>query len=613
MRTTRILAAGLAAALSLPALSPPVQAAPAADEKLIVEGVRLPRPQSEVAASVTVVSREEIEALGVDFVAEALATVPGVTVNQTGAFGGQTSVRIRGAASEQTLVLVDGVPVNDGASPGGGFDFARLDPAQIERIEVLRGPQSTFWGTDAIGGVVSITTRRPERGRGGSVFVEGGSFSTFRAGAALQAAGDAGDFRLGVSGLSTDGISKADEDNGNRESDGYEGVSVSGRGGLNLPGGARLDASLLYTDAESEFDRFAAGAQGSVGDGDDLALSEEVAGTVSLRVPTLDGRLEHLLLAGRTELERESLADGASAFSAEAERNVLRYQGTFRAGEAARLAVGAEREEVDAFDDGIAIEGLFALLEANPARGLTLSAGLRRDEHQRFGAETTARLGASWQATPETVVRASWGEGFKAPTLFQTTFFCCGATAPNPDLAPETSEGFDAGVEWSHAGGRAGLALTLFSLETENQIDFDFLTGTYANIRRVDSRGVELSAELALTPWAQAALDYAFVDAENADGDALRRVPRHSGSLVLTVDGGGPFSGTLWVRHNGEEPDGVAEVDGWTRVDLAGRWQATEEVELFARIENLLDAEYQQILGYGTPGRSGTLGLRLRW
>ncbi|MEE4384358.1 MAG: TonB-dependent receptor [Pseudomonadales bacterium] len=604
---------GAAAAILACALSPPALAAPDAVETLIVEGVRLARPQSEVATSVTVVSREQIEALGVDFVAEALATVPGVTVNQTGAFGGQTSVRLRGAASEQTLVLIDGVPVNDGASPGGGFDFARLDPAQIERIEVLRGPQSTFWGTDAIGGVVSITTRRPEAGRGGSVFVEGGSFSTFRAGAALEAAGDAGDLRLGVSGLSTDGISKADEDNGNPESDGYEGLSVSGRGGLNLPGGARLDASLLYTDATADFDRFAVGAQGSVGDGDDQALSEEYAGTVSLRVPTLDGRLEHLLLAGRTELERESLADGTSAFSAEAERNILRYQGTFRAGEASRLAVGAEREEVDAFDDGIAIEGLFALLETSPAQGLTLSAGLRRDEHQRFGAETTARLGASWQATPETVFRASWGEGFKAPTLFQTTFFCCGATAPNPDLAPETSEGFDAGVEWTAPGGRAGLAVTLFSLETENQIDFDFLTGTYANLRRVDSRGVELSAELALTPWAQASLDYAFVDAENADGDALRRVPRHSGSLVLSLDAGGPFSGTLWVRHNGEEPDGAVEVDGWTRVDLAGRWQATEEVELFARIENLLDTEYQQVLGYGTPGRSGTVGVRLRW
>lgn len=162
-------------------------------------------------------------------------------------------------------------------------------------------------------------------------------------------------------------------------------------------------------------------------------------------------------------------------------------------------------------------------------------------------------------------------------------------------------------------GGRTGLAVTLFSLETENQIDFDFLTGTYANLRRVDSQGLELSAELALTPWAQASLDYAFVDAENADGDALRRVPRHSGSLVLSLDAGGPFSGTLWVRHNGEESDGAADVDGWTRVDLAGRWQATEEVELFARIENLLDAEYQQVLGYGTPGLSGTVGVRLRW
>ena len=165
-------------------------------DEVVVYGTRLPQPASEIGSSVTVIAADDIEALGADFLLDVVTTAPSVTINQNGAFGGSASVRIRGAGSEQTLVIVDGIVVNDPTSPGGGFNFARLDPANIERIEVLRGPQSTLWGTDAIGGVINIVTKRPKQGVGGSVFAQGGSFGAFRGGAEISNANDRYDIRL---------------------------------------------------------------------------------------------------------------------------------------------------------------------------------------------------------------------------------------------------------------------------------------------------------------------------------------------------------------------------------------------------------------------------------
>ena len=244
------------------------------DDVLTVYGVRLDQPATEVGSSVSILTADDIDALGASHALDAIATVPGVTINQNGAYGGFASVRIRGASSEQTLVIIDGVVANDTTSPGGGFDFARFDAANIDRIEVLRGPQSTLWGTDAIGGVVNIVTKRPEQGFHGNVFAQTGSFNTLRAGAEIGGASDRFDFRLAATGISTDGISKADEINGNTEKDGHDSNSVSAKAGVTLAGDARLQASVLWTDAESEFDSFSFGSQGNIADGDEMSWLE---------------------------------------------------------------------------------------------------------------------------------------------------------------------------------------------------------------------------------------------------------------------------------------------------------------------------------------------------
>ena len=583
-------------------------------DELIVQGSRLDQTQSEIGSSVSIITADEIETFGFDFAADAIAQAPGVTVNANGPFGGTASVRIRGASSEQTLVLIDGVAVNDTTSPGGGFDFARLDTENIERIEILKGPQSTLWGTDAIGGVVSITTKRPEFGLQASAFGEYGSFNTVRSGASLAGASDIVDLRLAVTGISSDGISKADAGNGNTEEDGYEALTIAAKGGVNISSDARLSADLLWTDAETEFDSFSFGSEGSVADGDEVSETKEVSANVSLTGLLFDGRLENLLLVGYSDIVRDNFTNGAPSFNSEGERTLLRYQGTLRINDANTLAFGAEREESVSGDGGTSLDGLFALYELKPIEALTLTGGLRFDDHETFGSETTARVAAAFNPIETLTLRGSWGEGFKAPTIFQTTYFCCGATEPNSDLQAERSEAFDVGIDWRSPDGRLEAGLTYFDQDTDNQINFAFAIGGYENIDRVRSKGVEAYGAYQMTDWLRASATYAYIDAKDGDGDPLIIVPEHSGDVTLSVDPDGPFSGAVLFRYNGEETNSDGStLDSWTRIDVTGRFAVTDTAELFGRVENLLDEEYQQVLGYGTPGLSGSVGVRLRY
>ena len=601
---------------AMPAIAQSSAEADSRQNTVIVEGSRLNLTATEIGSSVSIITADDIDKLGYDFALDAIASAPGVTINQNGSFGGSATVRIRGASSEQTLVLIDGVPVNDASSPGGGFNFARVDTENIERIEVLKGPQSTLWGTDAIGGVVSITTKEAEPGLGGSVFGEYGSFNTLRAGASIENAVEQGDFRLAITGTSSDGISKADEDDGNSEEDPYESLTLSANGGLSLGSDARLSANLLWTDAESEFD--ASGGPG--GDSDRLSATEELSANVSLTGSLLNGQLDNLLLVGYSDISRENFTDGAPSFSAEGDRMLYRYQGTLTINPQNTLAFGAEREDSTANEDDTSIDGLFALYAYKPSDQVTLTGGVRIDDHERFGSETTGRVAAAYNPTDMLTLRASWGQGFKAPTIFQTTFFCCGATEPNADLEPETSEAFDIGLDWRSADGRTEAGVTYFDQETENQIDFSFAVGGYQNIERVESSGVEIYGSYQLSDWFNISADYAYIDAEDGDGNPVVRIPEHSGDITLTVDPDGPFAGSILVRYNDEEQDDTdfdgapdTPVDSWTRVDLAANYEFNNGVELFGRVENLLNEDYQQILGYGTPDLSGYFGIRLRY
>lgn len=579
-------------------------------DSVIVYGVRLEQPRAEVGSSVTVISADEIEALGVDYVIDAISLVPGVTINQNGSLGGAASVRIRGAASAQTLVIIDGVAVNDPGAPGGGFDFARLDPASIDRIEILRGPQSTLWGSDAMGGVINIVTKRPGNGFGGDVFLQGGSYGSLRGGASASGSGERFSFRIAAVHSSTDGISKADEVHGNTEADAYESQTVSAVAGL-IVGKARLQATVLRTDADTEFDSFFFGAPGNVADGDERSKTEETAASVTLQLPLFGDNLENLFLVGYSDIDRRSFANGQPGFESAGDRLAYRYQGTLTANENHRFAFGIEHEHSEAGDAHSSIDGLFALYEWRTTDSLTLTAGARNDDHDQYGNEITGRFAAAYNPHEQITLRSSWGEGFKAPTLFQTTFFCCGATEPNAELKPETSQALDIGITVRTADGRGEVGLTWFDQDTENLIDFSFAIGAYENVAAATSDGVELAARYQISDWLEASINATWIDARDGAGIALARVPKRSGDLAFAINPEGRLSGTLLVRYNDKEQDASGGVDAWTRVDVSSRFVLSDSITVFARIENLLDRHYQQVPGYGTPGLSGFIGARL--
>lgn len=582
-------------------------------ETMVVKASRLQQNIYEIGSSVDVIASEDIEALGYSYVIDALASVSGVTINQNGSFGGRGGVRIRGASSAQTLVLIDGVPVNDASSPGGGFDFARLDPTVVERIEILKGPHSTLWGSDAIGGVVSIETKQPEGPLGGNIFLEYGAHDTFRGGAELSNANEVGDFRFSVSTTESDGISKADEDNGNPEDDAFESTTYALRGGLNLHGESRLNLSVLSTEADTEFDGFSFGAQGSVGDADERSETDELLAQANLIIPSFDGRLLSTFTVGYSDIERDNVSNGVPSFSAEGERQIYRYQGRFDINETNQLGFGVEQEQSEAEDIDNDVTGTYLLYEWQALDALTLTFGMRADESDHFDREVTGRAGIAYQLNDNVTLRGSWGEGFKIPTLFQTTFFCCGAAAPNVDLQPEEADAFDMGIDWRSADGLSDISVTYFQQDIENLITFSFAAGGYENIAKAESEGVEISFGHQFATWFGVSGSYAYIDAIDEFGQALIGVPEHSGDLQINFAPTQALKFNVLVRYNGDEEDAGGIVAHWTRVDVAGRYAITENLQLFARIENLLDEEYQQILGYGTQGTSFSGGLRMQF
>ncbi|MFC7290428.1 TonB-dependent receptor plug domain-containing protein [Hirschia litorea] len=583
---------------------------------IIIESSRLNQTLTEIGSSVDVITSADIEELGFDFAIDAIANAPSVTVNQNGGFGGQASVRIRGASSGQTLVMIDGVPVGDVSTTDGSFNFARLGTESIERIEILKGAQSTLWGTDAIGGVISITTKTPDEGFGGDAYAEIGSFETVRGGAAVEYGSDKGDFRISYNAIDSAGISKADAANRNDEEDGFESQSLTAKGGFNFTSTTRLEAGLIYQDSTTEIDGYQFGAQGNVGDSNDQSDVEEISGHAKLSFSLFSDKLENDILVGYSNIDRENSNAGVTSFAAEGERWLGRYQGLFTINDANKLAFGLEHEE-GTFDSGSSFgsddgeqttDSIFAMYELQPVESLTLTAGVRVDDHDAYGTQTTGRVAAAYNPNDIVTLRASWGQGFKAPSLYQLY-----SQYGTPTLSPEESEGFDVGLDLRTPDNKGTFGVTYFDQEVTNQIDFSFATFTYDNIAKVNSSGVEVSGSYQLLNWLGVNANYAYIDAEDDAGEELVRIPEHSGDFTMSFTPEGPFSSAILVRYNGSEEDRNGKVDAWTRVDLSASYDVTSNVEVYTRIENLFDEEYQQILGYGTPGISGSFGLRLSY
>lgn len=578
-------------------------------QNITIRSTRIPAEAKDIGSSVYVISEDEIRARGYKDAIDAISSAPGVTSKQNGSFGGVGTIRIRGASSGQTLVLVDGVPVNDASSPAGGYNFEYLNTSNIQSIEVLKGSQSTLWGSDAIGGVVNIYTKQPESNSFG-VSTEIGSFGLKRGSADINFAGSNSKFRISTSKTSIDGISKADEKDGNSEDDGFDSESYSMSGSFDFES-ITLKGSLSYVDSEVEYDSY--GFTTGVQDGDEKSNTEEFIGSISAFFDLFDGKLQNSVFISQSDINRDYYSNGSLSFGAEGKRELIRYQGNIEVNKFNKIAFGLESEESKVDSDESTIDGSFLLYEFRPTNKIIISTGVRNDDHEGFGSKTTRRISGTFKPLNNLIIRSSWGEGFKAPTIFQSTYFCCGATSANSLIRPETSSSYDVGFELFFNDMNSNLSITYFDQDINDQINFSFGVGGYENIDRVNSKGFEVTLDYQISKPISIYANYSYIDSVDGNGSSLFYVAKDSGEVGLIYDALKNYSGSIVARYNGPETSGYGKIDSWVRLDINGSYRLSSSSELYLRIENLLDEEYQQIFGYGTPERSGFIGLKAKF
>ena len=578
-------------------------------ENITIRSTRIPAGAKDIGSSLYIISEDQIKARGFKDAIDAISSAPGVTSKQNGSFGGVGTIRIRGASSSQTLVLVDGVPVNDSSSPAGGYNFEYLNTSNIQSIEVLKGSQSTLWGSDAIGGVINIYTKQPESTSFGAS-AEIGSFGLKRGSADINFAGSNSRFRVSTSKTSVDGISKADEKDGNSEDDGFESESYSMSGSIDLDS-LILKGSLSYMESQVEYDSygFATGVQ----DGDERSNTDEFIGSISAIFDLFDDKLQNSIFISQSDINRDYYSNGSFSFGAEGKRELIRYQGNIEVNEFNKVAFGLESEESKVDADESTIDGSFLLYEFRPNSKIIISTGIRNDDHEGFGSKTTRRISGTFKPSDNLIIRSSWGEGFKVPTIFQSTYFCCGATSANSSIRPETSTSYDFGFELFFNEMNSNFSITYFDQDINDQINFSFGVGGYENIDKVNSEGFEIALDYQISKLMSLYLNYSYIDSVDGNGSSLFYVAKDSGEAGLIYEPNNSFSGSIIARYNGSESSSYGKIDSWIRFDVNGSYKLSGTNELYFRIENLLDEEYQQIFGYGTPERSGFIGLRSKF
>jgi vitamin B12 transporter len=609
----------------------------AADETIVITANRSPQPLSRVGQSITVLDAAEITRRQTATVAELLRSVPGVTVARNGGIGGIASVFIRGANSDQTVALIDGVKINDPASPGGGFNFGNLLTGNIDRIEVLRGAQSVLWGSQAIGGVVNMITRAPTDALSANLRGEYGFRNTAQA--VGNVSGKAGPLSasVGAGYFRTDGISAFSEARGGTEKDGYENVGANSKLNLAITDNISIEARGWYANGTAGIDGFAP-PNYNFGDTLEIAKTREIVGYAGLNAALLDGRLRNRLGFAYTDVRRRTYDGSFETFAGNGRNERLEYQGIFDISNGWQATAGAERETsryaTSSYGDPLQrararLDSVYGQLVVTPVTGFTVTGGVRHDDHSRFGGATT--FGGSGVWTPGnrgTTLRASYAEGFKAPSLYQLQ-----GDYGNQLLRPERSKGWDAGVTQRLFDGVFEASATWFARTSTDLIDFiacqapltgicvDRPFGTYDNILKARAKGVELAAILRPTTALRFQANYTRTDSRNRAPGAnfdklLARRPQDS--LTTLIDYNWAFglqtgATASLVGSSFDNASNTRRLDNYVLVDVRASYPVTPNIEVYGRVENLFAQTYETAFQYGQPGRAGYAGVRLRY
>lgn len=611
-----------------------------AREIIVTAATRTEQSLDKVGQTVSVIDLAEIERRQTQNVADILRTIPGVTIARNGTIGGVASVFIRGAESDQTVALIDGVKLNDPSSVGGGFNFGNLMTGNIERIEVLRGSQSVLWGSQAIAGVVNMVTRRPTEELQVNARGEYGFRDTVNL--VANASGKAGPLSasVGAGWFRTDGISNFAESRGGVERDGYENFGANANFNLAISEAVSLDARGWYSRGTLNLDGFAPPTF-AFGDVNEEGVTRELVGYTGLNVALFDGRFRNRIGFALTDTKRRNTAlDGppAETFRGEGRNERLEYQGIVDIAKGWEVTFGLE-QEISRFNSSsfggpeararARLYSGYAQVVGTITEGFTITGGVRHDDHDRFGGATTFGASAVYNlAATGTTVRASYAEGFKVPSLFQLF-----SNFGNTTLQPERSQGWDAGITQSLVDGRLELSATYFQRDSEDLILFigcrapftgictNRPFGTYDNVGLARARGAEFAVTMRPTDSFTVQVTHGYVDSRNRAAGTVnfdRRLPRRpENATSLLVDYRWPFgleTGFTLTNVSAafENAANTLRLPGYTLGDIRAMMPLGKNLELTARIENLFDESYETALNFGQMPRAGYVGVRVK-
>ena len=569
--------------------------------------------------AVSVIGSDEIEAVQGADPTRVLRRTPGLSFSRNGGTGAFTGVNIRGANSEQVLVLVDGVRVADQASPAGGFDFGNLLTGTAGKFDILRGSNSTIWGSDAVGGVIDISTRA-QTGLHGSV--EYGARDTLFASAAAGV--DEDGLYLGLTGswFETRGFSAAAD---GTEDDGFEQFAIGAVAFVDLTPKLEAFAHANFSEAYLEIDGFSFTPPYRPVDSDDTQKTTRHWGDVGLAYYGNDLTLRASFSLSDTERTNRT-GDGAISFASEGRSERLALRGEYRLLGGLALSFGGEHEWSD-FDTNFDAPAETSTTGGYAQLGwvmgnLAAHLGARVDSPEDFDTVVSFGGDVSYGFASDWRVRASIGEGYKAPTLYQLF-----SDFGNSELAPESSTSFDLGIEKGQRGSGLHVALTGFHRDSEDLIGFascfvatppaicgDGRFGYYDNTAKARAQGIEAELGADIAEGLRLSGVYSLVDTEDREtGNRLARRPRHSGTLFADWTSGfglGLGADLRIVGASFDDAGNFTRLDGYEVLDLRASQDVGEHIELFGRVENVFDEQYQTAAGYGTPGRGVFVGVR---
>ncbi len=616
---------------------------PSLEHEVVVTATRIETPSKEIASSVTVITSEDLLRMKKSTVLEVLQEVLGTSVIQNGGRGAASSLFLRGANSEHTLVLMDGVEINDPINPSRSCDLAHLSLENIDRIEVLRGPQSTLYGSDAIGGVVHIITRKGEGKPKFFLQTDGGSFESLSGSAGASGEISNIHYSFGLSYFKTQGISAASVSYpGNEEKDGYQNFSVSGRLGFSPRKNLEFDFVFRSLSAKTDIDNFG-GAWGddpnNVQDLSSLFLKGQA------RALFLGNRWEQKICLSlvRSNREHKNLEDSSHPFDQERgnfSSNLVKidWQNNFFLLETNTLTFGLEYEQEEGQSE-YEVSGIWGpFLSVFPSRRaktlgfylqdqirlanqLFATVGVRLDSHSQSGQAITFRLAPAYFIEKTgTKFKATFGTGFKSPSLYQL-YAPPTAWGPigNEELKPEKSFGWEAGIEQQFFNRKFVITSTYFSNTYKDLITFDSLQG-YINIGKAESKGVEMAAEVKPAKEFLFRASYTRMEARDKEKETyLLRRPRDKFVANLNWIFLRKWAVNLSFIYIGKRDDvdfsswpyPQITLPGYTLLNGILSYDLNSRLQIFGRIDNILNEKYEMILGYGTQGFSAYGGIRV--